>query len=471
MKFKSSSALVCTLSLLTLSAHAQADGFGVPGGNGVAGSGGFNGPDGQSLQVTATGQAQTLSMRGQDATNGSNGQGGANAMRCEQPENVRADLFGAPGGNGGDAGPGGSGGNGGTATVYYQDIQNLKLIAIDSSPGRGGIAGVPGYGGSSCECRFHHWQVPVQVCHEVPPPPAAAPQPHPGPSASPQPQQPPQTVCTIVQEGHECRDGNPGDTGRAASNGPTGQFGSAVLIDNPGPLTPTQPSANIAVASFPAQVTLTTDTWATSAGAEQLFAPGSAISDTYRYWAGRKFVPVSLVWNARRPQTLFSTQEVQVATDGTGQVTSSLLTDGIWAEINTSYDPSGAVKVSVDKAVLASETTQLSGQIFGFGGGTIAKLTDAASVSDLVVTDVSAKVTSAGLFGHTRFEGVVPANLVTITASDVTVQIAQLGDIMQNHSGDVAQGKHLKVDLTITRSLGGRSATQQVSIDKQKLGQ
>ena len=470
MKFKSSSALLCTLSLLTLAAHAQADGFGIRGDNGNAGTSGYNGPDGQSLQVTATGQPQSLNMRGQDGTNGSNGQSGENAVRCEQPEGVRVDLWGAPGGNGGDAGAGGNGGDGGTITTYYQDIKNLRSIFVDASPGRGGIAGTAGYGGASCGCRFHHWEVPVNVCHQVTPPPAP-PQPHPGPSASPQPVPPPQIVCQILPEGHDCRDGDPGNMGRSAPNGSSGQFGSAVLINNPGPLSPTQPSASVLVGTFPAQVTLTADIWATAAGAEQLFAPGSAISDTYRYWAGRKSVPVSLVWNARRPQTLFSTQEVQVTTDATGQVTNSLLTNEIWAEINTSYDSSGAAKISVDKAVLASETTQLSGQVYGYGSGTIAKLTDAANVSDLVVTDISAKVTSAGVFGHTRFEGTVPANLVTITASEVTVQIAQLGDILQNHAGDVAQGKHLKVDLTITRSLGGRSATQQISIDKQKLGQ
>lgn len=268
-------------------------------------------------------------------------------------------------------------------------------------------------------------------------------------------------------EDHDCHDGLFGQNGNGAPNGNVGQYGSLTLINSPGPLSPTNPSGSLSVGNLPVNATLTIDTWATTQGAGGLLAPGSQIQDSYTYYAGRRSVPVSLVWNASLPQSMFSGQEVNVTTDASGQITAGAASPSMWAELGITYDNSGAATISVNKAVQAAQATQLSAQIYGWGTGTIAQITDAANVNDIVNTSIHAKVISSGIFDHTRYDADVPANYLVVTPANITVQIGKLPGIP---SGDIAQGKDLKIELTIVRSLGGQSASQQINMEQKKLG-
>ena len=442
--------------LLGQSAAVHADVFGVHGDNGSPGAVGNAGVDGPAITITATGETQHLNLRGQQGGNGGNGINGNPAFACEQTLGARKDLLGAPGGTGGDAGAGGKGGSGGLLAVYYQDIKNLKNILVDSTPGPGGYPGLPGFGGGACGCEVRHWDIPVQVCQE----PAASPSPAP---SSP----PPQVVCHIDQEKHECVDGDPGLTGKTAQNGAAGSFGSVALIQSATPLTATQPSTIFQVGAAPSYVTLSMDRWATSTGATQLFAPGSAVSDTFSYWTGRALTAVSMVWNAARDKTPFANQQIQVSTDMDGRIAPTVFSGGMLAEMSVRYDPSGAARVSIDKAILMSESEKLSGKIYGFSTGTIVQLTDAAMVSEVVQTGVYAKVVIIGSTERTIYDGTVPADLIAISPTNVTVEIGKLDWISL---ADLARGKHLRVILTITRFLGGTSTVLELTLDQKQLG-
>jgi hypothetical protein len=495
-----SALILSAYTLMSLSTLARADVFGIPGAPGAAGSNGYSGANGQSVSVVASGQPQNFNLRGQDGGNGGNGQPGGHAQECRQPPPVRADFFGAPGGSGGNGGYGGNGGSGGSVTVYYSDIANLKQISVDATPGRGGNAGYGANGDNGCGCERHEWFVPVQVCHQENPPvhhdsfaqadtghgapapghsnppapgpkPAPAPQPEPKPVPQPQPAPapvpPPQpiTVCETVPERHVCVDGRSGDNGSNFSGGSAGQYGSATLNQSLTPLTPTNPSASAQVGSLPSQTTLTTDNWASAPGAGALFAPGSQISDTYQYWAGRKTVQTSVVWNASTPQSSCTSQAIGVQVNGAGQVSANIENGTVWAQLSVNYAADGSATVSVDKAVPANEATQLAGSISGSDSGLVEVLNDAAKVSTLVDTQIQAKVSTPGFLGimTSRFNGVVPANMLSVNDSSIVIDIGKLPGLP---SGDIKKGKKVKIELTVTRSLGGQSANQQINIEQ-----
>jgi len=445
-------------SLVSLSTLAHADVFGIPGAPGAPGADGYTGADGQNVSVVATGQAQVFSLRGQNGGNGANGQPGQHADACRQPPLVRTDFIGAPGGNGGNGGSGGAGGSGGNITVYYSDINALKQISIDSTPGTGGAPGYGAPGDDGCRCDVREWNVPVQVCHQVTPP-------APVHSGTPAPTPTPTTVCDTVQERHVCEDGRHGDNGANFAGGASGQYGSATLIQSLTPLTPTNPNGGAQMGSLPAQMTLTIDNFATATGAAALFAPGSVIQDTYSYWAGRKTVQTSVVWNASTPQSSCTSQSVDVQVNGSGQVSANIENTSVWAELAVSYASDGSATVSVNKAVPANQAAQLSAALSGSDSGLVDVLSDAAKVSTLVDTQVQAKVLTPGFLGvmTTRFNGVVPANLLSINDSQVIVEVGKLPGIA---AGDLKKGKKIKVQLTITRSLGGQSANQELDLEQ-----
>jgi hypothetical protein len=463
-----SALILSACTLMSLSTVARADTFGIPGAPGAAGSNGYTGANGQSVSTVASGQAQNFNLRGQDGGNGGNGQPGGQAQECRQPPPVRTDFFGAPGGSGGSGGYGGYGGyggNGGSLTVYYSDIANLKLISVDATPGRGGNAGYGANGDNGCGCERREWFVPVQVCHQETPPPAHQAAPAPGHSPAPTPTPQPTTVCDTVQERHVCVDGQAGGNGSNFSGGSAGQYGSATLIQSLTPLTPTNPSASAQVGSLPSQTTLTTDNWASAPGAGALFAPGSQISDTYQYWAGRKTVQTSVVWNASTPQSSCSSQAIAVQVNGAGQVSASIENGTVWAQLSVNYAADGSATVSVDKAVPANEATQLAGSISGSDSGLVEVLNDATKVSTLVDTQIQAKVSTPGFLGvmTSRFNGQVPANLLSINDSSIVIDIGKLPGLP---SGDIKKGKKVKIELTVTRSLGGQSANQEIDIEQ-----
>jgi hypothetical protein len=455
-----SALILSAWSLVGLSALARADVFGIPGQPGAPGADGYVGAAGQNVSVVATGQEQSFNLRGQNGGNGANGQPGAHATACRQPPAVRADFFGAPGGNGGNGGNGGAGGNGGSITVYYTDLTALKQISIDSTPGVGGAPGYGAPGDDGCRCDVREWTVPVQVCHQVTPP-----APAPVHSGAPAPTPTPTTVCNTEQERHVCQDGPHGDNGANFAGGASGQYGSATLIQSLTPLTPTNPNGNAQMGSLPAQMTLTADNWSTSTGAAALFAPNSVIQDTYAYWAGRKTVQTSVVWNASTPQSSCTSQAVMVQVNGSGQVSANIENTSVWAELAVSYANDGSATVSVNKAVPANQAAQLSASLSGNDSGLVDVLNDAAKVSNIVDTQVQAKVLTPGFLGimTTRFNGQVPANLLSINDSQVIVEVGKLPGIS---AGDLKKGKKIKVQLTITRSLGGQSANQELDLEQ-----
>lgn len=442
---------------------AQADTFGFNGANGPSGGNGANGSRGQDATILASGQSQILNLAGGNGGDGGSGYDGANASGCYQPGPIRADVWGASGGNGGDAGMGGTGGSGGNLVVYYKDIQTLKNIAVDALPGVGGRSGRAGQAGAPCGCYMSAWQVPIRECHNVQ---VATPGSGVGHDGHPAPPSPPrvETVCETFLESHVCQSGSYGRNGSSYQNGSSGEFGAITLIPSATPLTAVQPTTNVKFGTFPSSVVLTLDKWSSLNGARNLFAPGSRISDTYQAYAGRMSVPVSFVWNAPRPQSAFASQSIVTFLDRSGKVSASLQNNSVFADLSVSYAANGAATVTVNNALVASDVTKLSGEensLSGTGQDVAVTLNDAANVSDVVQTQVYAVVKSEGIFSHTRFEGNVPVNLIEHTASGVVIHIGQLEGIP---SGDLKNGKKMKINLTVTRALGDKTANQTFEI-------
>jgi hypothetical protein len=91
---------------------------------------------------------------------------------------------------------------------------------------------------------------------------------------------------------------------------------------------------------------------------------------------------------------------------------------------------------------------------------------DSAAKSDLLDTQFNVRVRSIGINGRwggfgnstTEYEGALPANLVT---RDYNRFILNLGGLPID-SDTFRAGAELEVELTITRSLGNRSAQQEI---------
>src|SRR6185295_7466867 len=98
---------------------------------------------------------------------------------------------------------------------------------------------------------------------------------------------------------HYCTDGRDGRDG-SIPQGSYGRTGSVTLIPTDKPTTPEFPTATFAVGQMPFSTTLTQDNWATGTGAQSLFAPGSVIADSYRFYAGRTIAPIKVIWKAKR---------------------------------------------------------------------------------------------------------------------------------------------------------------------------
>lgn len=402
--------------------------FGRDGEDGVDGRAGRTGRAGDDSTVQATGSPINVNLTGED---GGNGEAGEHAVRarCGDQDRPSHDLEAADGGDGGDGGRGGAGGDGGQLTVYYEQLGNLRSIYVNAAGGRGGDGGRGGRGTEGCDCEDDAWT--ITTCTDG--------------------------TCTDAE--YECEDGDHGRAGAYGNTGEEGELGRARLIESSGPLENDNPSVEGAIATFSSSpVALSRNLWEVRTGAKYFFAEGSIIGDEYDQYTGRAEKSFQLVWDAERPRSgTEGDLKVEIDPQGELQVTTQ---DDLWIDGDVS-ESEDLTTYRVQGAVLASEAVQLSlGRNRGRGQALTVTVIDTAGQSDLVDTQFHLRYYTDEGDRRSRFisryEGAVPAELVTQDYNRFSVALGQL-PINAAHLG---RGTQVRMELTVIRSYGDNTAEQ-----------
>lgn len=410
--------------LLCVSALGQQ--FGHAGYEGHGGHPGIDGRPGRDATVMADGNPYNIQAFGTDGEDGHDGDRGHDASNCSQPMNVPYHLQGAPGGRGGSGGRGGHGGAGGDITVHFADISHLKRIYVNAGGGRGGRAGHGDFGGRGCYCSLGSWQI---------------------------------TTGETTQT-YTCQNGNQGEEGYDGSSGNQGAYGQVTIISQLDPVAPAHNQVTVKMEEMeklPHRLSL--NHWENRTGARALFATGSDLSNSYRYYAGRTDVDYSLLWKAQRPVTDFSGKSISL-TLNTDKKVSISLPSGVWASGEYAADGSGFTFL---KALFSSEAMNLSfAGVTGSGAELTAQIKDNANVTDLLETTYTMEYyTRYNYRWIRRFSGTVPAAAITSAADGHRIAIGS----MTIDPKYTAIGVRTFIRFYAKRRLGNFSSTKELGID------
>jgi hypothetical protein len=421
---------------------AQASDFGRDGQNGSEGQSGRRGRDGQSQTIFTNGSPVNLEISGENGSDGYDGREGDDADCSRQPRDVDRNLRAADGGKGGNGGNGGDGGNGGSVTIYYKNPADLRQIFVRAPGGRGGQPGRGARGGRGCNCRDRNWE--VQTCKGTP--------------------GSPDYRCKTRR--YSCSDGSNGSDGKDGTYGKDGRLGNLTLIKRNQALPPDNPTTTVGMPELNNRVfRLSKNVFQTRNGATSLLAPGSVIADEYQEFIERLERSVQVVWNAGRPITDFTGQMVTVSLLPDKQVAVAFPED-VWVDGTLSQQGDTAQYVA-SNIILRKEATQLKRADFSGSGTDLSfAVIDEAGKSDLISTQfrIKYKVSESGdrfreRFDYrTRYEGNIPAELVTRTNNRFVLNIGKLPIAPQY----LKSGLPVEIELEATRSFAGNSAEQKI---------
>lgn len=197
-------------------------------------------------------------------------------------------------------------------------------------------------------------------------------------------------------------------------------------------------------------------------GTAALLAPGSVIADQYREYAGRVEGSFRLTWQSGRSPQDFAASPVSVELDNNRQVRATFPPE-VWAD-GTTTQANGVTTFTVTNVIRQAEATQLNAAtLSGSGAALQLVVIDLAGQSNLVSTQFRVKLRTSDSGGdrgrpllRTRYDGAVPANLVTRDGNRFVIALGQL----PISARDLAPGVRIDVELTATRSFAERSAEQ-----------
>ncbi|MBD2489693.1 collagen-like protein [Aulosira sp. FACHB-615] len=414
--------------------------YGRNGSKGTSGRSGRDGRDGQNQTIFVDGSAVNLDLSGQDGEDGEDGGYGYRPDCGYQPENKNHDIHAANGGAGGDGGKGGNGGNGGSVTAYYTNLADLRKILVRTNPGEGGRGGRGGNGTAGCNCRRRSWE--VQTCKGTP-----------GSS---------DYKCT--KKRYRCYDGRNGSNGSDGSDGNTGRLGVLSIVNSKEPLAADTPSIKLSIPELAGkQFPLSKNKWNLRTGAASLLAPGSIIADEYREFDQRLEESFQLVWQEKQPSQSFSNQAVTVTLNDSKQLEVTFPED-LWVDAN-SQSENNLTTYTVNHAILKQDVTRLAvAEFAGAGENLNLKIVDLAAKSDVLQTKFRVKFRARDNSGgfsdyQTVYTGDVPPEFVTRDYNRFTLALGKL-KIPENA---LSPGINVDIEVTATRSLGGRSAKQTIN--------
>jgi hypothetical protein len=200
-------------------------------------------------------------------------------------------------------------------------------------------------------------------------------------------------------------------------------------------------------------------------GAASLLAPGSVIADGYREFVDRVETSFQVVWNAKRSLTDFSGETVTISLEDDKQVKVSF-PEEVWVD-GTLSQQGGTSQFVATNVILKKEATQLKRADFSGSGSNLSfAVIDAAGKSDLISTQFRIKYKTSssndrfrGDYEYrTRYEGNIPAELVTRNNNRFVVNIGKL----PIESRYLSSGLPVEIELIATRSFAGRSAEQKI---------
>ncbi len=421
--------------------------FGRDGQDGNSGRAGKSGRNGDSQTISADGESVNLELSGEDGQDADDGDDGDDAFCGRQPQDVERNLRAANGGDGGRGGNGGKGGDGGSLTVYYSNPADLRKILVRANGGEGGRAGRGGNAGYGCECRRERWE--VKTCTGTP--------------------GSPDYKCKNLT--FNCTDGRDGSRGSNGSDGSKGRLGSLTLINRKEPLAEDAPTLKVAMSELKDQVfQLSKNKWDIRTGATSLLAPGSVMNNEYREFDRRLESSFQVVWNEPQPISSFSDEKVSINLEDNQQIKVDFPKD-VWVK-GEELKENNLTKFVVSNAIRKSDATKLQlAEFAGSGSNLQLSLVDLGGKSDLVSTQFYIKYLSTppdARFNRfnvsisdfrTRYEGKVPAELVSRQKNRFTINIGKLpisAEYLQT-------GIPVDIEIVANRSLGDRSANQKIN--------
>lgn len=404
----------------------------------------------------------------------------------EQPRDVQP-IHGQPGGPGGD---------GGVLTVYYTDLDNLRQVYVDASGGHGG-AGSRGIDGFTCpppppetpevvspEAVSPEINLPETNLEDLFPPSPSF-EPPPGinideilsPPAIPQsdgdlPEQSlakelkssasltAQTV-TPFPVSRSIPSGCRRVSARTGGRGRDGNVGHLRLVNQQEPLPLERSRVTKTLSDLTSQTfELSKHVWRERRGAVDLLAPESIIADTYLEFVERLEATAQLDWQADRAIEEFEDQQASLSLENDGRISLSL-TEDLWPLTDTQYQDELAT-VIVQDFIPADEVTELAPGLMGRDGNSLTfSVIDLAGHSEVLYTDFHLHYRSGTSHSsrprwQTRYEGEIPAELVTRDHNRFVIDLSQLPIEAQYQRS----GTPVNIEITATRSLGDRAKTQ-----------
>jgi hypothetical protein len=238
------------------------------------------------------------------------------------------------------------------------------------------------------------------------------------------------------------------------------------LIQRNQALPPDSPTATVAMPELNNQVfRLSKNVFQTRSGAATLLAPGSVMADQYQEFVERLERSVQVVWNAGRPITDFAGESATISLLPDKQVSVSFPED-VWVDGTLSGQGDTAQYVA-SNVILRKEATQLKRADFSGSGTDLSyALIDEAGKSNLISTQfrIKYKTSESGdrfrerYDYRTRYEGSIPAELVTRTNNRFVLNIGKLPIEPQY----LKSGLPVEIEVVATRSFAGNSAEQKI---------
>ncbi|MEA5578210.1 collagen-like protein [Anabaena sp. UHCC 0451] len=404
------------------------------------GRAGRDGRSGQNQTISA-GSPVNLDLSG---TNGEDGEDGENASRprCGRDFSKNANKNinapdGGNGGNGGVGGKGGDGGNGGSLTVYYTNLADLKTIFVRAVGGESGRGGRGGQGTAGCNCHRRSWE--EKTCTGTP--------------------GSPNYKCTNTV--YRCYNGRNGNNGSNGPDGKRGSLGTLSIINSQEPLVNDTPTRKVAISQLGSeQLTLSKNKWLQRQGAVSLLAAGSIIADEYREFERRLEGTLKLIWQEKQPIANFANQTVILSLNNNQQIEIAFPED-MWVDSSAKVEDK-VTEFTVNYVIPQQEVTKLAVSEFADAGQNLnLKLVDLAGKSDLINTQFKIKYRARDKFSgssdyQTFYEGDIPVTLITREYNRFTLALGKL----KMPSDAVSSGTNVEIEVVAIRSLGERSAQQ-----------
>jgi hypothetical protein len=244
-------------------------------------------------------------------------------------------------------------------------------------------------------------------------------------------------------------------------------MGTLTLINRTEALPPDKPTATVTLPQLQnGAIALSVNQWRTRTGATALLAPNSIIANQYREFVGRLERSFELVWNADRAITDFYNQPISLSLKSDRPIDVSLSED-VWFD-GKMIPQENVIQFVVTNALLKREATQLTRADFrGNRTDLTFSVVDLGGKADLLDTQFRLKYRTANsgdrfrrFYNYrTRYEGIIPAELVTRHNNHYTLALGKL----PIDAAYLRPGVAIEIELVATRSFAGNSAQQEIN--------